>query len=216
MSSPFQKKFCGKSPFKQEDPKEESLLTGTVFETIPTIKEIKNRFNLGIDQAKDKVDSLKKIDPVVKVVTAPRKKRKSLEHIGEEFFNFPQEKARRRTDGYLDIIPDEDGLMQAQNSFEYGDTSRHYFAGDETSRSIQDKFKSLPYPTRVAMGIAGSNIGGWLHEYKNLKDGNPFLESLEDGTNNFWGSLASLFSRDTSTKILDKTKKYLPDGKVKK
>ena len=108
MSSPFQKKFCGKSPFKQEDPKEESLLTGTVFEPIPTIKEIKNRFNLGIDQAQDKVDSLKKIDPVVKVVTAPRKKRKSLEHIGEEFFNFPQEKARRRTDGYLDIIPDED------------------------------------------------------------------------------------------------------------
>ena len=208
MSSPFQKKFCGKTPFKQEDPKnEDDLEYTTKSDSKMSDAEYAKYFREGSIHRPN-------LDEVV--VTAPRKKRKSLEHIGEEFFNFPQEKARRRTDGYLDIIPDEDGLMQAQNSFEYGDTSRHYFAGDETSRSIQDKFKYLPYPTRVAMGIAGSNIGGWLHEYKNLKDGNPFLESLEDGTNNFIGSLASLFSRDTSTKILDKTKKYLPDGKVKK
>ena len=54
----------------QEKPAvEESLLTGTVFEPIQTIKETKNKFNLGIDRAQDKVDSLKKIDPVVKTET---------------------------------------------------------------------------------------------------------------------------------------------------
>lgn len=140
---------------------------------------------------------------------------KSLEHKAEEFLNFPQEKARQRTDEYLNITPDEDGLMEEQNSFEHGDTARHYIAGDQTSRSIQDKIKFLPYPTRAAAGIIGSNLGGLVHEAQNIKEGRPVLESVEDATNNFVGSLGSLFSKNISTKILDKVKKYLPDGKVK-
>ncbi len=41
----------------------------------------------------------------------------NIEHKAEEVLNFPQEKARQRTDEYLNITPDEDGLMKEQNSF---------------------------------------------------------------------------------------------------
>lgn len=139
----------------------------------------------------------------------------NIEHTADEFLNFPEEKARQRTDKYLGIKPDKDGLMEEQNSFEYGDTARHYMGGDQLSRSIQDKIKFLPYPTRAAIGVIGSNVGGLVHEAQNIKEGRPILESVEDATNNFVGSLGSLFSKNTSTKILDKLKKYLPDGKVK-
>ena len=143
------------------------------------------------------------------------KKKKSLEHKAEELLNFPQEKARQRTDDYLGIDVNADVPMPEQNSFEYGDAARHYIAGDQTSRSIQDKIKFLPYPTRAAAGIIGSNLGGLVHEAQNIKEGRPVLESVEDATNNLVGSLGSLFSKNISTKILDKVKKYLPDGKVK-
>ena len=53
MSSPFQKKFCGKSPFAMHE----------------------------------------------------GKPHKSLEHQAEEYLGFPQEKARQRTDEYLNIVP---------------------------------------------------------------------------------------------------------------
>jgi hypothetical protein len=139
----------------------------------------------------------------------------NIEHKAEEVLNFPQEKARQRTDEYLSITPDKDGLMEEQNSFEHGDTARHYFAGDQTSRAIQNKLKYLGPITKRVAGIVGSNVGGLIHEAQNIREGRPILESVEDATNNFWGSLASLFSKDTSTKVLDKTKKYLPDGKVK-
>jgi len=140
----------------------------------------------------------------------------NIEHKAEEFLNFPQEKARQRTDEYLNITPDEDGLMEEQNSFEHGDTARHYFAGDQTSRSIQNKLGYLG-KTRFgkAIGVIGSNIGGLVHEAQNIKEGRPVLESVEDATNNFVGSLGSLFPKNTSTRILDRLKKYLPDGKVK-
>ncbi len=82
--------------------------------------------------------------------------------------------------------------------------------GDQLSRSIQDKIKFIPKPTRAAAGIIASNLGGLVHEAQNIYGGRPVLESLEDATNNFVGSLGSLFSKKTSTKILDKIKKYLP------
>jgi hypothetical protein len=138
-----------------------------------------------------------------------------IEYNADEFLGFPEERARQRTDEYLGIKPDKDGLREEQNSFEYGDTARHYMGGDQLSRSIQDKIKFLPYPTRAAIGVIGSNIGGLVHEAQNIKEGRPVLESVEDATNNFVGSLGSLFSKNTSTKILDRLKKYLPDGKVK-
>jgi len=138
-----------------------------------------------------------------------------IEYNADEFLGFPEERARQRTDEYLGIKPDKDGLREEQNSFEHGDTARHYMGGDQLSRSIQDKIKFLPYPTRAAIGVIGSNIGGLIHEAQNIKEGRPVLESVEDATNNFVGSLGSLFSKNTSTKILDRLKKYLPDGKVK-
>ena len=55
----------------------------------------------------------------------------------------------------------------------------------------------------------------FFHEAQNIREGRPILESVEDATNNFVGSLGSLFSKNTSTKILDRLKKYLPDGKFK-
>ena len=144
------------------------------------------------------------------------KKKKSLEHKAEELLNFPQEKARQRTDEYLGIKPDKDGLKEEQNSFKYGDTARHYLAGDQTSRAIQNKLGYLG-KTKIgkAIGVIGSNLGGLVHEAQNIKEGRPVLESVEDATNNFAGSIGSLFSKNISTKILDKVKKYLPDGKVK-
>ncbi len=139
----------------------------------------------------------------------------NIEHKAEEVLNFPQEKARQRTDEYLSITPDKDGLMEEQNSFEHGDTARHYFAGDQTSRAIQNKLKYLGPITKRVAGIVGSNVGGLIHEAQNIREGRPILESVEDATNNFVGSLGSLFSKNTGTKILDRLKKYLPDGKVK-
>lgn len=139
-----------------------------------------------------------------------------IEHKGEEFLNFPQEVARNRTDKELDIKEDEDGVMRPQNSFPDGDARRHYNAGDETSRAIQDKFKYFGPVTKRVAGIVGSNVGGLIHEAQNIKEGRPIRESLEDATNNFAGSLSSLFSRKTSKKLFDKFyKKIAPDGKVK-
>ena len=139
----------------------------------------------------------------------------NLEFYGDQFLGFPEEKARERTDEYLGINPYADGPVPAQNSFEYGDTARHFMGGDQLSRAIQDKVKPLPYITRVALGTLGSNVGVLVHEAQNIYGGRPVLESVEDAANNLAGSLGSLFSKKTSTKILDKVKKYLPDGKVK-
>ena len=165
MSSPFQKNFCGKSPFAMHE----------------------------------------------------GEPHKSLEHQAEEYLGFPQEKARQRTDEYLNIVPDEDGLMEEQNSFEYGDLARHYLAGDETARAIQKKLGGFGDTFLGKMvASAGSNIGGLVHEATNVLNGRPIMESLEDATNNFAGSVGSFVPKETSTKILDIYKKYGPDGKVKK
>ena len=140
----------------------------------------------------------------------------NIEHKAEEFLGFPEEKARNRTDKELNIKPDKDGLKEEQNSFPDGDARRHYNAGDETSRAIQNKLKFLPKPTRAAAGIIGSNIGGLIHEAQNIKKGRPVMESIEDATNNFAGSLSSLFNKKTSKKLFNKFyKKIAPDGKVK-
>lgn len=133
-----------------------------------------------------------------------------IEGRAEEFLNFPQEKARARTDAYLNVPGRE------QNSTPYGDAARHYLAGDETARAIQDKFGFFKNTglAKIA-GFIGSNAGGLIHEAKNIQSGRPFMESVEDATNNLAGSLASVFSRKTSEKILDLYKKIAPDGKVK-
>ena len=133
-----------------------------------------------------------------------------IEGRAEEFLNFPQEKARARTDAYLDVPGRE------QNSVPYGDAARHYIAGDETARAIQDKFGLLKNTglAKIA-GFIGSNAGGLIHEAKNIQSGRPFMESVEDATNNLVGSMASVFSRNTSEKILDFYKKIAPDGKVR-
>lgn len=140
----------------------------------------------------------------------------NLESHGNEFLGFPEEKARQRTDEYLGINPDADGPIPAQNSFKYGDTARHYMGGDQLSRSIRKKL-GLFGETSLgrAIGVIGSNVGGLVHEARNIKEGRPVLESVEDATNNFVGSMYSLLPKKISTKLLDKVKKILPDGKVK-
>ena len=140
-----------------------------------------------------------------------------IEYKGEEFLNFPQEKARERTDKELGIKPDPvTGLIEEQNSFPMGDARRHYNAGDETSRAIQDKLKYFGPITKRVVGIVGSNVGGLIHEAQNIKAGRPVRESIEDATNNLAGSIGSLFTRKTSKKLFDNFyKKIAPDGKVK-
>ena len=140
-----------------------------------------------------------------------------IEYAADQFLNFPEEKARNRTDKELNIKPDpKTGLMKDQNAFLKGDARRHYNAGDETSRAIQDKVKPLPYTTRATLGIIGSNIGGLIHEAQNIKEGRPIRESIEDATNNLAGSIGSLFTRKTSKKLFNNFyKKIAPDGKVK-
>jgi hypothetical protein len=140
-----------------------------------------------------------------------------VEHKSEEFLDFPQEKARERTDEELGIKPDPvTGLIEAQNSFPDGDARRHYNAGDETSRAIQNKLKYLGPITKRVAGIIGSNVGGLIHEAQNIREGRPVRESIEDATNNLAGSLSSIFSRKFSKKYFDKFyKKIAPDGKVK-
>jgi hypothetical protein len=141
----------------------------------------------------------------------------NIEYKAEEFLDFPEEKARNRTDKELNIKPDKDGLKKAQNSFSDGDARRHYNAGDETSRAIQNKLKYFGPVTKKVAGIVGSNIGGLIHEAQNIKEGRPVMESVEDAANNFAGSLSSLFNRKTSKKLFNKFyKKIAPDGKVKK
>ena len=141
---------------------------------------------------------------------------KSLEHQAEEYLGFPQEKARARTDKYLGIKEDKDGLKEEQNSFEYGDTARHYLAGDQTSRSIQKKLGGFgeTFLGKTIAGI-GSNIGGVIHEAQNVIDGRPIMESVEDAANNLAGSIGAFLPEKTSTKLLDWYKKFAPDGKVK-
>ena len=141
---------------------------------------------------------------------------KSLEHRAEEYLGFPQEKARARTDEYLGIKEDEDGLKKEQNSFEYGDTARHYLAGDETSRSIQEKLGGFgkTFLGKTIAGI-GSNVGCLIHEAQNIASGRPIMESVEDTTNNLSGSIVAFLPEKASTNVLDRYKKFAPDGKVK-
>jgi len=140
----------------------------------------------------------------------------NIEYTIDDSLGNPQEVARNRTDKELDIKEDENGVMRPQNSFPDGDARRHYNAGDETSRAIQDKLKYFPPITKRIVGVLGSNLGGLIHEAQNIKEGRPVRESLEDATNNFAGSLSSLFSRKTSKKLFNKFyKKIAPDGKVK-
>ncbi len=144
------------------------------------------------------------------------KPHKSIEHQAEEYLGFPQEIARERADEYLGIVEDKDGVKQAQNSFEYGDLARHYLAGDQTARSIQEKMGGFGNTFLGKMvASAGSNVGGLVHEAKNILDGRPVMESVEDATNNLAGSIGSFLPENVSTKLLDIYKKYGPDGKVK-
>ena len=143
------------------------------------------------------------------------KPHQSLEHRAEEYLGFPQENARARTDKYLGIKEGED-VIGGQNSFEYGDTARHYLAGDETSRSIQEKLGGFgnTFLGKTIAGI-GSNIGGVIHEAQNVIDGRPIMESVEDATNNLAGSIGAFLPEKVSNKLLDWYKKFAPDGKVK-
>ena len=143
------------------------------------------------------------------------KPHQSLEHQAEEFLDFPQEKARARTDKYLGIKEGED-VIGGQNSFEYGDTARHYLAGDQTSRSIQEKLGGFgkTFLGKTVAGI-GSNVGGLIHEAQNIASGRPIMESVEDATNNLAGSIGAFLPEKVSNKLLDWYKKFAPDGKVK-
>ena len=99
---------------------------------------------------------------------------------------------------------------------ENGDTARHYLAGDQTSRSIQKKLGGFgeTFLGKTIAGI-GSNIGGVIHEAQNVIDGRPIMESVEDAANNLAGSIGAFLPEKASIKLLDRYKKFAPDGKVK-
>ena len=171
MSSPFQKKFSGKTPFahNHQPPK------------------ASNYEFLNSDE--------------------------SWEGKADRWLDFPQEKGRRETDEQLKIVPDKDGLIPEQNSFEYGDMRRHWNTANETAKAFSKKMDFLPSFISKPLGVLAANVAGGGHELNNLIDGGSLRQSLEDGFTNGWGAASSLLSEENEKKLFNIYKKFGPDGK---
>jgi len=131
----------------------------------------------------------------------------------DRWLDFPQEKGRRETDEQLKIVPDKDGLVPEQNSFEYGDMRRHWNTANETAKAFSEKMDFLPSFISKPLGVLAANVAGGGHELNNLIDGGSFWQSLEDLENNKWGAASSLLSEENEKKLFNIYKKFGPDGK---
>ena len=137
----------------------------------------------------------------------------SWEGKADRWLGFPQEKGRRETDEQLKIVPDKDGLMPEQNSFEHGDLRRHWNTSNETAKAFSKKMDFLPSFISKPLGVLAANVAGGGHELNNLIDGGSLRQSLEDGFNNGWGAASSLLSEENEKKLFNIYKKFGPDGK---
>lgn len=111
------------------------------------------------------------------------------------------------------------------------DRARHMTTAQYTTEGVRDKLDMIPFSNSTVnklVGVGISNILGAAHEakagYANIKKGKPVFDTLvetaEDLTNNFAGSIVGAMDRSKNKKreLIDskKTKSMLPDGIYKK
>lgn len=111
------------------------------------------------------------------------------------------------------------------------DRARHMTTAQYTTEGVRDKLDMIPFSNSTVnklVGVGISNILGAAHEakagYANIKKGKPVFDTLvetaEDLTNNFAGSIVGAMDRSKNKKreLIDseKVKSILPDGIYKK
>ena len=151
------------------------------------------------------------------------KKPKTLESKVNDFLGNPKRAASEVESRYSS---DEGG------KFDKGrDRARHMTTAQYTTEGVRDKLDMIPFSNSTVnklVGVGISNILGAAHEakagYANIKKGKPVFDTLvetaEDLTNNFAGSIIGDMDRPSNKKmeVIDnsKLKGVLPDGRYKK
>lgn len=152
-----------------------------------------------------------------------KKNPKTLESIVNDFIGNPKRAVAEVNKRYT---TDKGGMFT-----EGRDRARHMTTAQYTTEGIRNKLDRIPFSNStvnklVAVGV--SNILGAAHEakagYANIKKGKPvldtFVETAEDLTNNFAGSIVGAMDRSKNKKreLIDskETKSMLPDGRYKK
>ena len=132
--------------------------------------------------------------------------------------------------------PKKKAVTNIKNRYDGGewgieqDAPRHVTTAQYTTESLRNKLPFGLGNSIMGRGLAafGANVLGAAHEakagYSSVKKGkssvkDAFLESVEDLTNNFAGSVVGAFGNsnmdNSKNKKIDKIIKYLPDGKYK-
>ena len=111
------------------------------------------------------------------------------------------------------------------------DRARHMTTAQYTTEGVRNKLDMIPFSNSTVnklVGVGVSNILGAAHEakagYASIKKGKPIydtiVETAEDLTNNFAGSIVGAMDRPANKKmeVIDnsKLKKILPDGRYNK
>ena len=153
----------------------------------------------------------------------PREKPKTLESKVNDFLGNPKRAVAEVNKRYT---TDKGGMFT-----EGRDRARHMTTAQYTTEGVRDKLDMIPFSNSTVnklVGVGISNILGAAHEakagYANIKKGNPvfntLVETAEDLTNNFAGSIVGAMDRSKNKKreLIDseKVKSILPDGIYKK
>ena len=151
------------------------------------------------------------------------KKPKTLESKVNDFLGNPKRAAAEVESRYSS---DEGG------KFDKGrDRARHMTTAQYTTEGVRNKLDMIPFSNSTVnklVSVGLSNILGAAHEakagYASIKKGKPIydtiVETAEDLTNNFAGSIIGAMDRPSKKKmeVIDnsKLKGVLPDGRYKK
>ena len=150
------------------------------------------------------------------------KKPKTIESKVNAALGYPKERA----------IRDINARYTEGGEYERGrDRARHMTTSQYVTEAVRDKLDMIPFSNSAVNRLAAagiSNVLGAAHEikagYANIKKGKPIsdtiIETAEDITNNFAGSIVGAMSgtKADKRKIVDsqKLKSMLPDGIYRK
>lgn len=156
----------------------------------------------------------------------PREKSESLNTLESKVNDFLGNPKRAVDEVNKRYTTDKGGMFK-----EGRDRARHMTTAQYTTEGVRNKLDMIPFSNStvnklVSVGI--SNILGAAHEakagYASIKKGKPIydtiVETAEDLTNNFAGSIVGAMDRPANKKmeVIDnsKLKNVLPDGRYKK
>jgi len=153
----------------------------------------------------------------------PREKSESLNTLESKVNNFLGDPKRAVDEVNKRYTTDKGGMFT-----EGRDRARHMTTAQYTTEGVRDKLDMIPFSNSTVnklFSVGVSNILGAAHEakagYANIKKGKPIydtiVETAEDLTNNFAGSIVGAMDKTPKEKrgMIDspKLKSILPDGK---